>query len=47
MKSRVDGERVIGNKVQEKRWENVGNNQIHGQVLSYFQKLQLKGYYEP
>jgi len=42
MKGRVDGERAIGNKVQEKRWENVGNIQIHGQALSHSEKLQLK-----
>jgi len=42
MKSRVDGEQVTGNFMQEKRWENVGNIQIHGQALSHSEKLQLK-----
>ena len=42
MKLRVDGERVIGNKVQKKRWENVGKNQVRRHALPYSQKLQLK-----
>jgi len=42
MQSRVDGERVIGNFMQEKRQENMGKNQIHGQALSHSEKLQLK-----
>ena len=42
MKSRVDGERVIGNFMQGKMSKNVGKNQIDGQALSHSEKLQLK-----